>query len=423
MKKIISIFLTLALMFSISIPVFANSEVPAMAYVEEALGEYENEPAYSFDPTIAQAMARTDSFIDKVANTSMFDVSAGSAILIETTTGQVLYEKNPDSKVAIASVTKIMTMLLVIEALEAGEFTLDDTVPISNHAFSMGGSQIWAEPGEIFTVNEMLKAVAVSSANDAAVALAEFVSGSEEEFCRKMNARAKELGMENTNFVNACGLDAENHYSTARDVSLMANELIKHQMIFDYTTIWVDYLRDGQTQIVNTNKLLQSYQGITGLKTGTTSGAGVCLTASAQRDGLSIISVILGSDSSEERFSASKKLLDFGFANFETKAFPEITDVPSELKTKNSVIENAKIEYNIPDSLLFLKDSSTQLSYEVELMDYIQAPMKKDMRIGSISLYTQNGKIGEYDITLSEDVEKIDFSKALSLLTKYAGYM
>ncbi len=381
MKKIISVFLCAILLFNLRVPAFANEAVPAVAFVEESLAEYESEPAYVFDETIAQAMARTDSFIDKVAGTQMFDVNAGSAILIETTTGQVLYEKNPDNKVGIASITKIMTMLLVVEALEANEFTLDDTVPISNHAFSMGGSQIWAEPGEIFTVDEMLKAVAVSSANDAAVALAEFVSGSEEEFCRKMNERAKELGMENTNFVNACGLDAENHYSSARDVSLMANELIKHPIIFDYTTIWVDYLRDGQTQIVNTNKLLQSYPGINGLKTGTTSGAGVCLTASAQRDGLSLISVILGSDSSQERFSASKKLLDFGFANFETKAFPTITDIPQTLETKNSIIENAKIEYDVPENLLFLKDSSTQLSYEVELLTDIQAPMKKGMKV------------------------------------------
>ncbi len=423
MKKIVSVFLSFILMISMSSSAYANNSVPAAAYVEEVITEYENEPVYTFSPSISEAMARTDSFVDKVADTSMFDVNAGSAILIETTTGQVLYQKNPDNKVGIASITKIMTMLLVIEALEAGEFTLDDTVPISNHAFSMGGSQIWAEPGEIFTVDEMLKAVAVSSANDAAVALAEFVSGSEEEFCRKMNEKAKDLGMENTNFVNACGLDAENHYSSARDVSIMANELLKHPIIFDYTTIWVDYLRDGETQIVNTNKLLQSYQGITGLKTGTTSGAGVCLTASATRDGLSLISVILGSPSSEERFSASKKVLDFGFANFETKAFPEITDIPSSLKTKNSDIEDAKIEYEIPDNLLFLKDSSTTLSYEVEILDYIQAPMSEGMKVGSITLHSQNGEIGEYDITLSEDVEKMDFYKALSLLTKYTGYM
>ncbi len=418
MKKIICVFLSFAIFFSFCTTAYAQREL-----IPEDTSIYENEAVNVFNPVIIEAMANADSYIEKIATPSDFDLQCTNAILIETSTGQVLYEKNADEQVAIASITKVMTMLLVIEQLKSGKFTLSDIVPISNHAFSMGGSQIWLEPGEVFTVDELLKAVAVSSANDAAVALAEFVAGSEEAFCGMMNERARQLGMNNTNFVNACGLDAQGHYSTARDVSIMASELIKHPEIFEYTTIWVDYLRDGETQIVNTNKLLQSYPGITGLKTGTTSGAGVCLTASAVRDGMSLISVVLGSNSSQERFSASKKLLDFGFTNFETKPFPDTSNIPLQVDTKNALNQTVGIEFSVPQNLLFVKASTSNLSYQVDLASYIQAPMQKGMKVGSISLYTETEKIGEYDIVLSEDVEKMDFSNALALLTKYIGQM
>ena len=200
-----------------------------------------------------------------------------NAILISIDTGDILYEKEPDAEVPMASITKIMTLLLTLEAVEAGKISMTDIVPISEHAFNMGGSQIWLEPGEQFTLDELIKAICVCSANDAAVAVAEFVGGSEPVFAEMMNARAAELGMTHTRFVNACGLDAEGHYSSARDVAAMSLALLRHPKILEYSGIWMDTLRGGETQLTNTNKMLKSYAGITGLKTGTTNGAGVCI--------------------------------------------------------------------------------------------------------------------------------------------------
>ena len=238
-------------------------------------------------------------------------IGAPSAILIERETGTVLYEKNADERVPIASITKLMTLLLTFEAVHGGKLTLDTPVPVSEHAYHMGGSQIWLEPGEQFTLDEMLRAICVSSANDAAVAVAELVGGSEPVFVEQMNARAAELGLQNTSFRNACGLDAEGHLSTARDVAALSCYILNTcPEILHYTGIWTDSLRNGQTQLVNTNKLLKRYSGITGLKTGTTGGAGVCISASATRDGLTLIAVILGAPSSAERFQAATALLD-----------------------------------------------------------------------------------------------------------------
>lgn len=244
------------------------------------------------------------------ATAADFDLPCAAAILIDEDSGTVLYEKNADDRRPIASITKVMTLLLTFEALEAGRVRLDDTVPVSEHAYHMGGSQIWLEPGEQMTLKEMLKAICISSANDAAVAVAEYIGGSETAFAEQMNARAAELGMTNTHFVNACGLDAEGHLSSARDVALMSREiLLHHSEVRDYCSVWMDTLRGGTTQLVNTNKLLKSYTGITGLKTGTTGKAGVCISASAERDGLRLIAVVLGAASGKERFQAATTLL------------------------------------------------------------------------------------------------------------------
>ena len=254
------------------------------------------------------------------ASTDTLDVPCAAAILIDEDSGTVLYEKNADQQRPIASITKVMTLLLAFEALSAGRISLSDTVPVSEHAYHMGGSQIWLEPGEQMTLDDMLKAICISSANDAAVAVAEFVGGSEPAFVQQMNARAAELGLTNTHFENACGLDAEGHLSTARDVAMMSREiLLHHAEVRNYCSIWMDSLRDGATQLVNTNKLLKTYNGITGLKTGTTSQAGVCISASAERNGLRLIAVVLGADSGKERFAAATALLDYGFANYEKR--------------------------------------------------------------------------------------------------------
>ena len=260
------------------------------------------------------------------ASTDTLDVPCAAAVLIDEDSGTVLYEKNADQQRPIASITKLMTLLLTFEALSAGRIALTDTVPVSEHAYHMGGSQIWLEPGEQMTLDDMLKAICISSANDAAVAVAEFVGGSEPAFVQQMNARAAELGLTNTHFENSCGLDAEGHLSTARDVAMMSREiLLRHAEVRNYCSIWMDTLRGGATQLVNTNKMLKTYNGITGLKTGTTSKAGVCISASAERNGLRLIAVVLGASSGKERFEAATALLDYGFANYEnvTPQLPE----------------------------------------------------------------------------------------------------
>lgn len=252
----------------------------------------------------------------KVSAVSVDTVTAPSAILMESTTGKIIFEKNSHEKRPCASVTKVMTLLLVFEAIDSGKLSLDDTITASEHAASMGGSDIWLEPGEKMSADDMIKATVVASANDAAVALAEHISGSEEAFIENMNKRAKELKMNDTVFKNCNGLDEEGHVTSAYDVAIMSKELIKHEKIFDYSSIWLDTLRDGKTQIVNTNKLLKTYNGITGLKTGTTDDAGCCMSATAQRGDVSLIAVVLGCDTGKERFADAAALLDYGLQIF-----------------------------------------------------------------------------------------------------------
>ena len=285
-------------------------------------------------PTAAPAAVEDVPVVDAAAQPQL-SLNCRAAILVDQDTGTVLYEKNADEQVPIASITKLMTLLLTFEAIRDGKLTLDTPVPVSEHAYHMGGSQIWLEPGEQFTLDEMLRAICVSSANDAAVAVAELVGGSEPVFVEQMNARAAELGMTNTTFRNACGLDTEGHLSTARDVAVLSRYLLNTcPELLHYTGIWTDSLRNGQTQLVNTNKLLRRYSGITGLKTGTTSGAGVCISASATRDGLTLIAVVLGSPSSADRFHSATTLLDYGFANYAAAPLPTLPERPLALAVK-----------------------------------------------------------------------------------------
>ena len=422
MKKGIAVFLSVCIAVS-GITCYA-SDVEDGEYLLQDIpvwsdGEEISEEFYGRTEAVsAAAIVNTDSFVDKTADQTNFDVPCKAALLMDEGTGQVLYAKNASAPLPIASITKVMTMLLVFEALETGRISLEDTVPITAHAYSMGGSQIWLEPGEIFTVDELLKAVAVSSANDAAVALAEFVGGSEGVFCDMMNKRAEQLGMENTHFVNACGLDADGHLSTAYDVALMSRELMKHEKVFDYTTIWMDYLRSGQTQLVNTNKMLHSYSGTTGLKTGTTGKAGVCISATAKRQDMSLIAVVLGSDTGTQRFEAAKKLLDFGFSNFESKAFPRLENCPDYIEVRYGVQKKAEVYCTLPQHLLFLKGQAKELESRITLPEYIDAPMSAGTKIGSVGLYSAGQKIKEYDIILKENLEKVTFKKALEILVK-----
>lgn len=363
-------------------------------------------------PTAAEVQQSGERFASPT-----LDLPAKEGILIEQESGQVLYEKNPDEQVPIASITKIMTLLLTFEAIDAGKVSTEDIVPVSEHAYSMGGSQIWLEPGEQFTLDEMIRAICVASANDAAVAVAEFIEGSEPVFAEMMTQRAKELGMENTSFKNACGLDTEGHFSTARDVAIMSRELLtKHPQITNYTTIWTDSLRGGATQLVNTNKLLRKYDGITGLKTGTTSGAGVCISASATRDGLSLIAVVLGSSSSEERFEAATTMLDYGFANFEMADLPQPEDFPESLPVTGGAARQVALAYPETSKLLLRKGESENLQVELELPESVPAPLAEGDAIGTVRALVGGQEIASWPITAAQPVEQMTFSIGFGLL-------
>lgn len=353
-----------------------------------------------------------------------FDVPCRAAVLIDLSSGTVLYEKEPDTPMPIASITKVMTLLLTFEAIEAGKVSLQDTVPVSDHAYNMGGSQIWLEPGETFTLDEMVKAICVSSANDAAVAVAEFIGGSEPAFAELMNQKAAELGMTNTAFKNACGLDEAGHLSTARDVAIMSREmLLNHPRITDYTTIWMDTLRGGQTQLLNTNKLLKRYQGVTGFKTGTTSGAGVCISASASRDGLDLLAVVLGAASSNERFDAATALLDYGFANFENVAAPAPENAPASLPVTGGAQETVELHYAAPEKILVQKGEGAVLTAELELPQTLAAPLAEGQQVGAVTVYSGETALGSWPVTAASAVQpmtmRLGFERLLAALTAH----
>ena len=341
-----------------------------------------------------------------------------AAILIDQTSGAVLYEMNADQTMPIASITKVMTLLLTFEAVHAGRLTMDTAVPVSEHAYHMGGSQIWLEPGEQFTLDEMLKAICVSSANDAAVAVAELVGGSELAFVQQMNARAAELGMEHTTFRNACGLDTEGHLSTARDVAIMSRTILTTcPEVLHYTGIWTDTLRGGATQLVNTNKLLHRYNGITGLKTGTTGGAGVCISASAARDGLRLVAVILGAPSSKDRFEAAAALLDYGFGGWQAAPLPAPEVQPLQLKVKGSAEDSVPLDYSaLPQTVLLPREGTAELTAQASLPQQLEAPVEKGQTVGTVQVYHGETLLGEYEVKAAADAPRMDFGTAFSLL-------
>lgn len=353
------------------------------------------------------------------ATTADFDVPCAAAILVDEDSGTVLYEKNADARRPIASITKVMTLLLTFEALEAGKISLDDFVPVSENAYHMGGSQIWLEPGEEMTLNDMLKAICISSANDAAVAVAEYIGGSEPAFAEMMNARAAELGMTNTHFVNACGLDEPEHLSTARDVAVMSREmLLHHTEVRDYCSIWMDTLRGGATQLVNTNKLLKSYSGITGLKTGTTGKAGVCISASAERDGLRLIAVVLGAASGKERFQAASTLLDYGFSHFESAAAELPADAPLSLPVERGTAESVALTYTAPERCLMPKGESSTLQVALDLPQKLAAPIRAGETVGTVKISNGSVELASYPVTAAQDVDALSFTYCLRRLAE-----
>ena len=346
------------------------------------------------------------------------DIKAKSVVLMEPNTGKVLYGSNSDEKLPPASITKIMSLLLVMEAIDRGDISLETVVTASEHACSMGGSQIWLEPGETMTVNDLLKAAVIASANDACVALGETVAGSEEGFVALMNERANELGMTNTHFVNCTGLDAEEHLTTAYDVALMSSALIKHDLIKDYSTVWMDTLRDGKSELVNTNKLVRFYEGTTGLKTGTTSTARYCLSATAERNGLELVAVVMAGESSNDRFGGAKKLLDYGFANYNYSSI----DAGLEEKPKIQVLKGTqKTVEALPQgtlNVLLPKTASGNIERKTVLSDSVTAPVKKGDILGTVTVTLNGEQLGEIALVAKEDVKRLTLGVTLGWILK-----
>ncbi len=401
MRKILALLLSTALAAMLAFPAAAD-EVDEKGRV---VTEYFSSDM--LEDTFGEAVAAAVSLSDLSA------LKAKAAILVDRKSGSVLFESNADEQLSPASITKVMSLLLITEAIADGRLTLETKVTCSEHASSMGGSQIWFEVGETMTVDELLKAVAVGSANDATVALAEAVAGSEEAFVDMMNARAKELGMTNTCFKNCSGLDADGHLTTARDIAIMSCELMKHSLIKKYTTIWIDSLRSGATQLVNTNKLIRFYPGATGLKTGTTDKAGCCLSASAERDGLSLVAVVLGSPTSNDRFASAKALLNYGFSNYCEASVPISLGKQSIVPVNHGTQMSVKLKVKDKLALLTEKVNKDGFSVQLELPDEVDAPVKKGEVIGRAVVYLNAARVGEAEITAAEKVDKMDMPHAL----------
>ena len=341
-------------------------------------------------------------------------LNAKSAILMEESTGNILYESNPDERLPIASVTKVMTMLLIMEAVDSGKISLDDMVTVSENAMSYGGSTMFLETGEQLTVNDMLKGIAVASANDGCVAMAEHLAGSESAFVDMMNEKAKELGMENTHFMNTNGLDEDDHYSSARDVAIMSRELMKHETIFNYTSIWMDTLRGGKFQLANTNKLIRFYDGANGLKTGSTSKALCCLSAAAKRNDMQLIAVVLGAPTSAERFASAKSLLDYGFANYAVNTQITAGDEVQKIAVEKGVDEEVGVVAGDSCSTLMKKGQEDNITKEIKIDETITAPIEAGQKVGTMTISRDGEVIADIDLNASSAVEK----KGIGLIIK-----
>lgn len=339
-------------------------------------------------------------------------LSSKSAVLIEAGTGQVLTEQNMHEKLPPASVTKVMTMLLIMEAIDSGKIGMDDMVTCSEYAATMGGSQVYLEPGEQMSVSEMLKAIAVASANDACVAMAEHIAGNEEAFVTQMNQRAAELGMKDTVFCNTNGLPDPNHLTSAYDISLMSKELLKHEKIFPFLGIWTDSLRNGAFGLANTNKLIRFYKGANGIKTGSTADAGFCLSASAVRNGMQLIAVVLGAPTSKERFADATALLDYGFANYEIGTAVDAGQVLANIPVlKGKTAEVALVPQTAFAPLLpkGKKDNVTQV---LEIPESVLAPVTQGQELGQVRFLLEDGEIGCVPLVAAETVEKLGMGES-----------
>lgn len=375
-----------------SAPWYGDGCVPASAYVSYAENVYAQE---------------------SLADESVLQLDCRAAVLMEPETGSILYAKSPDERLPEASITKVMTALLVFEALDAGRLSLEDTAVCSEYAASMGGSQIWLEPGEEMTVHELLKATMVGSANDASVVLAEKLAGSHESFVAMMNDRAAGLGLTNTAYKNCTGLDAEGHVTSARDIAIVSAELLRHEKVRDYSTIWMDTMRGGQLQLVNTNKLVHSYEGVTGLKTGTTSQAGCCLAASAEREGMSLIAVIMGAPNSKTRFACARKLLDYGFAGYELLALEGVKAEVPGVTVECGMEKTVPTVTDMSGRVLIPKGRAADVTAAVSASDVLTAPVEYGQTVGTVTVRLDGKALGVYSILTDDRVERITFGSVM----------
>lgn len=430
MKKICFLIIC----FLVLVPVLYASEVT----ISTSDSTTEKKTTTSIDKTTTTNQENTGNALEEADNNTSKDTTktedyglikdGKSAILIEASTGKVLYEKNAHDRYAPASMTKIMSMILFMEEIEKGKLKWNDTLVASEHASSMGGSQIFLQPNEKMTVKDLFKAVAIGSANDATVVLAERVAGTEEKFVKKMNEKAKELGLKDTNFKNAVGLDTANHYSSAYDMALMARELVKHEKIFEFTTVYEDYLRqntDNKFWLVNTNRLIKTYDGADGLKTGYTKEAGYCLTATAKKDSMRLIATIMGSSDSKSRNSNMTTLLDYGYNSYEMQV--EVSKGKVVSKKKMSKAEDEEIQIvPVRDASVLVErgEEKDALNYEIKL-DKIKLPIKKGDKIGVLKLKDGNKVINTVPLTVKKDAQKASILELYKRTIKsiFAGNM
>lgn len=374
--------------------------------------------AFSYNWSILNHSIETSSQSNEPSqNDNFLNLEAESAILIEQNSGQILYSHNIHEKLHPASVTKIMSLLLIMEAVDSGKITLDTLIPCSENATNMGGSQIWLDTREKLSVNDMLKAIAVVSANDCVTAMAEYLGGSTENFVKMMNDKAKKLGMNDTNFVNCHGLDEDNHLTSAYDIALMSRELLtKHPQITKYTTIWTDTLRDGKSTLTNTNKLVRNYSGCTGLKTGSTSKALFNLSASATRNDLSLIAVVMKAPTSAIRFSNASALLDYGFNTFSYKSFAVQGEIFKSIPVTKGVFNEINAIYETSPSFIVKKGDESNITYEINLFENVQAPITQGQYLGTISYYLNDEKIAKVNLIAEYSINKISLINMLKSL-------
>lgn len=351
---------------------------------------------------------KTNTNVSTSLTSNNLELQSCSGILIEQHSGQILYEHNSHEQLRPASVTKVMSILLIMEAIDSGTLSYTDKIPCTETAAAMGGSQIWLDVREELTVAEMLKAICVVSANDCTVAMAEYLCGSQEAFVEKMNAKAQELGMKDTSFKNCHGLDEDGHLTSAHDIALMSKELLtKHPDITKYTTIWMDSLRDGKSQLVNTNKLIRNYKGITGLKTGSTSLALYNLSASATREGLSLIAVIMKGPTSAIRFSDAQKLLDYGFSNYSYKSFANQNEVIKSVTVTKGVNQEVNAIYETSPAFLIKKGDESNINYEVILANTVQAPVYEGQLLGTVKYFLNDTELGIVNLVAESSVNEV----------------